>query len=188
MNARELENVARFLARRRTLAREAVTAGLACAALATPIAFLTFTAAVALIVGAGVALLVGAVSLLSRRDAILRLALEPTAYSLAEVRSYGERLVVLAERQRLAGWLREIVREARVPGNWYLADRVALYAGQIESLANDLASPLAQIRPSSAAACLRLLTHASESPLYNPDVPAEELPAAIRRIRLGISA
>ena len=65
---------------------------------------------------------------------------------------------------------------------------MTLYSGQIELLANDLASPIAQIRPSSAAACLRLLTHASESPLYNPDVPAEELPAAIRRIRLGISA
>jgi hypothetical protein len=43
------------------------------------------------------------------------------------------------------------------------------------------------VRRSSAATCRLLLTQGVDSPLYNPAVPADELPALIRSVRLGIS-
>jgi hypothetical protein len=60
-------------------------------------------------------------------------------------------------------------------------------SAQLELLATELASSWARVLPASAAACRHLLTEAVESPLYNPDIPAEELPATIQRIRRGIT-
>jgi hypothetical protein len=187
VNAREVETVGRRLERSRIRTRDAAVAAPACALLGASIAPFTLVGSLALLIGAGFAALLALANLLARRDAVARLALDPSAYTLAEVRRYGDRLTLPTERQRLAAWLQEVVREAPIPGNWYLADRVARYAAQLESLANDLAAPRGNVLPASAAACLRLLTHATESPLYNPDVPAEELPAMIQRIRHGIS-
>jgi len=44
------------------------------------------------------------------------------------------------------------------------------------------------VRRDSAAVCLHLLTHAAESPLYNPALPAEDLASTLERIRRGIGA
>ncbi len=140
-----------------------------------------------MLVGGAVAALLSLTNLLSRRNTIAQLALDPNAYTLAEVRRYGDPLIRPRERQRLAAWLREVVREAPMPGSWYLASRVARHEDQLEALAAEIAMPSARVRPSSAAACRRFLTHAAESPLYNYDVPAEELPAIIERIRSGIN-
>jgi hypothetical protein len=141
-----------------------------------------------ILVGGAIAALLGLASLMSRRNTIARLALDPHAYVLDEVERYGSALIRLTERQKLAAWLREVVRDAPRPGSWYLTDRVARHAGQLEVLAAEIATPSARVRPSSAVACRRLLTHAADSPLYNYDVPAEELGATIERIRWGITA
>ena len=58
----------------------------------------------------------------------------------------------------------------------------------LRALAGDLAAPTAAIHPPSAVACRRLLTHAVESPLYNPRLPADDLALALKRIRAGIEA
>jgi hypothetical protein len=63
---------------------------------------------------------------------------------------------------------------------------VALVAQELETLARDLASPRS-IAPASAVACRRLLTHMTESPLYNPRIPLDDLHLTLRRIRAGIA-
>jgi hypothetical protein len=124
---------------------------------------------------------------LTRREEIARLALEPQAYEVPEVSSYGRRLTAPSERQRLVAWIVEIIEEEAIPGSWYLTDRVVRYADELSALSHDLADPRAQIRPASAAAAHRLLTQAVESPLYNPSLPDDALPTIIAKIRLGIS-
>jgi hypothetical protein len=188
VNARELEGIERRLAHKRLRAREAALTAAGCTCVAAAIAPFALTGALPMLVGGAVAALLSLANLTSRRNTIARLALDPNAYALDDVRRYGNALIRLTERQRLAAWLRDVIREAQAPGSWYLVDRVARHAGQLELLAAEIAAPSASVRPSSAAACRRLLTHAAESPLYNYDVPAEELPAIIERIRWGITA
>ena len=188
MTARELENAGKTLERKRFRAREAALVAVACAVLAAAAAVLSLTAAVACLVGATAAGVMALENVTSRRNLIAWLALEPRAHAIAPVRDYGRQLVLPAEREKLAAWLYEVVREAAVPGSWYLTDRVSRYATQLELLASEFAASWLRVRPASAAACRHLLTHAAESPLYNPDIPAEELPAAIQRIRRGITS
>ena len=142
--------------------------------------------AVALALGAGAAVqaLVCLAAVCGRRSLISKLALEPAAYALDEVERYGQR--VLGQRHRLAAWLAALVNEATYPGTPYLVHRVRRHAADFESLARELGSPRARVRPTSAVACRRLLTHAVESPLYNPRIPSDDLVSALNRIRSGI--
>jgi hypothetical protein len=187
MNARELEAASEDLRRRRKHQSEAAILAAVCALLAFAMLPVAAGAAIALGAGSAAGALVGVVSGLARQDKIELLALDPDAHELPEVARYASRLTTRFERERLAGWLLEILSEAHIPGNWYLAHRVARYAEELAALSRDLADPRAQIRPASAAACHLLLTQAVDSPLYNPAVPADQLPAIITRIRLGIS-
>jgi hypothetical protein len=188
MTARELERAGRILERKHRRAREAAGAAAVCAVLMAVTAPLSLTAGLACLAGAVAASTMALANVVSRRDLIRRLALDPHAHAIGAVRDYGLRLVSPAERQKLAAWLYEIVREATVPGNWYLADRVSQHSAQLELLASEFASSWLRIRPVSAAACLHLLTHGPDSPLYNPDIPAEELSTRIERIRMGITS
>jgi hypothetical protein len=188
MNARELDHARALLQRRRIWVREGFATAGVCTLAAAATAPFALTIALALLVGAAAALLLAAMNVVERRDAIARLALDPNAYSLPEVRGYGDRLVAPAEREKLAGWLRELIRDASFPGSLYLSDRVSAYAHQLEFLASELTASWVSVRPDSAAACLHLLTHAAESPLYNPALPAEELATTLERIRRGITA
>jgi hypothetical protein len=186
MNAREVEAAARDLARRTTRWREAAVVAALCAVLAAVAAPSASTAALVLAGAAALAALLVVTNQLARREAIARLALDPEAYVLPDVYRYGMRLTGSFERERLAAWLLEIIRDARIAGSSYLADRVEYYTHQLELLAEELAAPSVRVRPSSAAACHLLLTQAVDSPLYNPAVPAGELPVIIARIRSGI--
>jgi hypothetical protein len=129
-----------------------------------------------------------ALALYGHRERVARLALEPSAYVLPEVARYGRPLAEPGHRARLAAWISEILADAHLPGNLYLADRVRRFAHELETLARDLVQPDTLMQPASAVACKRLLTHPVESPLYNPRLPADELSLALRRIRAGISA
>ncbi|HEY1521139.1 MAG TPA: hypothetical protein VGF91_32235 [Solirubrobacteraceae bacterium] len=187
MTARELDDAGALLEVRRIRARDgfatAVTCGLAAAAA------LPFSPALgfSLLIGAAAAVLPALMNMLHRRDVIARLALDPNAYSLPEVRRYATRLALPAEREKLAAWLRELVEDAPHPGSLYLSDRVSRYARQFEFLASKLTSSWVDVRPDSAAACHHLLTHAAESPLYNAALPAEQLESTLERILRGIT-
>jgi hypothetical protein len=187
MNARELEAASQDLRRRRKRQSEATILAVTSALLAMATVPLAPGVAIALGAGAVSGALVAVASVLARQDKIARLALDPEAYELPEVSRYASRLTTRPERERLASWLLEILNEAHIPGNWYLTNRVVRYAEDLAALSRDLADPRARIRPASAAACHLLLTQMVDSPLYNPAVPADQLPAIISRIRLGIS-
>jgi len=184
MNARQLEDAQERLRTRQRRTVEAAVLAVAGSAAALAVSLVSSTLAIALGAGAAVEALVAVAALVSRRELIARLALEPDAYVLPDVDRYGKRLV--RERQRLAAWLREVIRDARVPGSFYLRERVARHADELDSLAHELAAPAAQVQPASAVACLRLLTRAPESPLYNDRLPADDLALALRAIRAGI--
>jgi hypothetical protein len=186
MDAYDLELADASLEHQRGRLREGIEAAVMCLVLAAATAPFALSFALALIVGAGVAGIIAIANVLSRRDAIARLALESNAYVLTDVRQYGDQLASLAERQKLAAWLYEIVSDIRSSSNLYTDDRVLRHAGLLESLAHDLSAPEARVRPSSAAACRHLLTHAA-SPLYNPQTAPNALPMTIEGIRRGIT-
>jgi DNA-binding PucR family transcriptional regulator len=185
VNAQDLEIAGANLERKSDRVRDGVEAAAMCTALAIVTAPFTLTLALALLVGAVAAGLIAIANKLSRQETVARLALDPDAYILTDVRHYGEHLVSPAERQKLAEWLHEIASDTRASASLYLDDRVLRHAGLLESLARELSAPGAHVRPSSAAACRHLLTHA-ESALYNPAVSPEALPLTIERIRRGI--
>jgi hypothetical protein len=184
---RRIEQAAEKLrnGRRRTIE----CAVLALATLAGAISAAPFTTRFAVIFGACAAteVLLALAALLSRRDLIGRLALEPAAYVLPEVRRYGEQSAQLKQRERLAAWLAELPALSQLPGTIYLADRIEAVAAELEWLGHELAAPSARVDAASAVACRRLLTDAVGSALYNPRVPEDDLHLALRRIRFGIS-
>ena len=188
MTAREVESAASSLACSRRRIRE--TAGLAgaCAIGALVTLPVALTVAVAFGAGAVASCVFAVMDAVARRHRIARLALDPQAHDVPEVSRYASRLTRHLERQRLADWIVEILGEAsRVPETWYLASRVLRYAEELRTLSCELADPRAEIHPTSAVAVHVLLTQAVDSPLYNPTLRAEEPPATIARIRLGIS-
>jgi hypothetical protein len=143
--------------------------------------------AIALGVGAALQVSVAVLLWLSRRERIERLALDPSAYAIPEVARFGDRVCALRERRRLAAFIEAVVSERGSPLELHLVARVARYAQQLETLARELASPAAHFEPAMAVACRRLLTRPVESPLYNPNLPEEDLRALLLRIRAGIS-
>lgn len=185
MTARELEQAAADLCRKRRRAREAATLAAGTSVLAVLAAVFWPALVVPFACGIAAEAALGAVSLAARRNRISRLALEPAAYVLPDVERFGRRLAEPGYCVRLAAWISEILTEAYVPGNLYLADRVALFRRELDALARELAGPV-RIQPSSAVACRRLLSDMVESPLYNPRLPTEDLGLALERIRAGI--
>ena len=188
MNAREVEASADDLTRRRKCIRESLRFAAVCAVVA--VAAIPFALELVAAFGAGAVtgLLVAMFCALGLQDRIALLALDPLAHELPEVSRYANRLAAQFERERLAQWIVDMVREAsHISDSWYLSGRVIRYADQLAVLGEELADPITQIRPASAVALHLLLTQAVDSPLYNPALPADQLPAIIANIRLGIT-
>jgi hypothetical protein len=187
MNARDVEMAAAAVERSRYRARRCVITAGVVAAIA--VAALPMSTGFAIALGVGVALEISVAVLLwlSRRERIERLALDPSAYAIPEVARFGARVCALRERRRLAAFIDAVVNERGSPLELHLVVRVGRYAQQLETLARELASPAAHFEPAIAVACRRLLTRPVESPLYNPNLPEEDLRALLLRIRAGIS-
>jgi hypothetical protein len=188
MDARALEDAAARIEGKKRRAREHTA--LAMAALLVALLALLFSrldAAVALGVGASVQIVLAAGILFSRRALIERLALDPTAYVIAEVRHFGLRVTEPRELADLADHLRRVAADASTPTTIWLSDRVEAFTSQLDALARDLLSPSVAVEPPSAVLCRRLLVDAVESPLCNPQIPSEELALALHRIRQGIN-
>ena len=186
MDARSLDDAAdRIRAKRRRLVESLALAG-GSALLVWPALANDGRLAVAWAVGATFEAVAAGWFALSRRGLIERLSLDPDAYALPEVQAYGRRLVDLRRRRVLAQGIRKMTREALRPGSLYLGDRVVRHARELETLARDLAAPGTRVHPASVARCRQLLTEAAESPLYNPRLPADDIPQILRRIRAGM--
>ena len=185
MTARELEHIQETLGVQGR--RFQVALGLACmsAVAAGAVAALWPRLAAALVVVAVVEAIIAAVAHNVRGERIAWLALDANAYQIPEVADYGRRCADKRERDRTAAWIRELVAEGRRADSLHLSDRVVRYARELERIASEL-DAATRVLPPAAVACRRLLTHAVESPLYNPRLPAEDLIVALERIRRGI--
>lgn len=188
MNAREVESAAADVQStgRRTL-RSFAVAGMGASGAA---ALAPFSSAIAIGLGAaGAVELTRAIVLwLYRRERIERLALDPSAYAIPEVARFGARIAAVSERRRLAAWIDSVVHDRGQPLELHLVGRAGKYAHQLETLARELATPSARVDPATAVACRRLLTRPVESPLYNPNLPEEDLRALLIRIATGITS
>ena len=120
------------------------------------------------------------------RELLQRLALEPAAQDLPVVRLYAHRLLKQPARDRLAASINSLIADAEKPGTFCLTDRIALVDDQLRMVARELATPEIPVQARSVVACVRLLTHGVESPLFNSRVPVEQLQATLLRIRFGI--
>jgi hypothetical protein len=179
-----VERAERTLARRRHRMRAGLALAPAAAALALAVLPLSSRLSIAFAAGALVQLLACAVQSARIDGLVARLALEPAAYAIPEVREYGARLA--RERASLGAWLVEVLDDAGRPDSLYLSDRVAHYAEEIHAAAQELMAPGSSVPPVCLATCRRLLTVATDSPLYNANVPAVDLGSALFRIRAGI--
>jgi hypothetical protein len=110
-----------------------------------------------------------------------RLAGERDAHVIPEVLAYARRETTMERRQTFAALLR---RELQQPGRVVDA-RIAAVADELEALARELEDDALALDPVSAVACMRLLSDAAESPLFNAVVPVEELRSRILQIRSG---
>lgn len=122
-----------------------------------------------------------------RVEYLERLAVDRDAYRLPAVRRFGDRLTAQAERRRLAAGL--LCAVERAGGHFALTapDRLNACASELCDVAEQLRDGRTRVSPTSAATCRRLLGRAAESPLYNEDLPFEDLTAALYRIRDGIT-
>jgi hypothetical protein len=189
MNARALEEAAARIEGKRRRARQHGALAFAAAPVAALLALGSSRhgLAFAVAVGAIVQIVLAAGMLWSRHTLIERLALDPAAYVIGEVRRFGLRATEPRELAHLAGRLRSVAAEASSPGSVWLADRVEAFTSQLDALARDLLSPSAAVEAPSVVLCRRLLVNAVESPLCNPQIPTEELALALHRIRRGIT-
>jgi len=179
-----VERAERILAHRRQRMRAGLVVAAVAAALALAVLPLSPRLSIALAAGGFVQLLACGIQRARIDGLVARLALEPAAYAIPAVRDYGARLT--RERARLGAWLVEVLDDAGRPDSLYLSDRVAHYAEEIRAAAHELMAPGASVQPVCLATCRRLLTMATDSPLYNENVPAVDLGSALYRIRAGI--
>jgi hypothetical protein len=130
--------------------------------------------------------LAAAVRFAQRRGVVDRLALDPAAYRIRAVDRHGRRAAGRRQREMLAARLESL---AHGPESYPLVipERVEMYRGDLEDLIRRLGCAEADMSPPQAVACRRLLTRCAESALYNAHLPAEDLGAALRRIRDGVS-
>jgi hypothetical protein len=118
-----------------------------------------------------------------RWELVDRLAGEPDAYVISEVRAYASREAGSDKRHGYAAWIRSKVLHPEPA----LAPRIAAAAAELEALADELDDEDLRLEPACAVACLRLLTDLAASPLLNPGLPADDLRSRVIQIRAGFS-
>lgn len=186
MTARQVDRAAERLDGIRQRRRGRLVAlGVAAAA-----ALVALTQSTALAISFGLGVLVMALLAFSdtcrRRELLQRLALNPNAYVVPEVKRYGDYLVGPRGRRRLAASLDRVLSHAGTPMSYCIGERVNKFRDEIEALAASLRAPKSDVEPTSVALCWRLLTRAAESPLYNGNIPADDLGFQVQRIQAGI--
>jgi len=139
--------------------------------------------ALPLFVGGVVVWALGVRALWRRWDLVDRLAGDEDAYVISEVRAYASREATIDRRRSFAALIRGSVREPGASPD----PRTEAAVEEFRALASELEDENLALNPAAAVACLRLLSDLDESPLLNPELPAEDLRARVRQIRSGFS-
>ncbi len=134
--------------------------------------------AVPLFVGGLAVGVLGVRAALEQSEIIDRLAGDPDAYVISEIRKRAARDATMERRRSLAADVRWWLREPQ-------ADRVTVVASELEALAADLDDAALELDPACAVACVRLLSDSERSPLLIAASPVEELRSRIIQIRFG---
>jgi hypothetical protein len=125
----------------------------------------------------------------ARRRRLATMALSPKLVQLPDLESERKRLQSARTRRALAAGLRRtadpIQPSRRLDPCPVLVDRVAAVRAQLLELANDLEQTQTP-DPACVAVLRELLTNGS-SPLYNPNVPADDLHTTLSRARAGLT-
>jgi hypothetical protein len=159
--------------------------GLAVVALGTATVAATVAPSLALPLFVG-GLVVGALGLRAlwrRWDLVERLAGDPDALVIPEVRAYATREATMERRQTFASF----IRTAHATPSAVCSARCLALASELEALAADLEDEALELDPAAAVACMRLVSDVAGSPLLNASLPAEDLRAQVCRIRSGFS-
>jgi hypothetical protein len=169
--------------------------GALCVAIAGAVLAVAGQLAIALPAAAGavVGLLVALSAHGDRRQLVVRLVGQRSAYSIPEVAEAARRMATRERRNELARSLTRIVMAATgfEPASPTLAPlhaRVEAHADEILAIAYLLARDGVKVHPASLALLDRLITSAPRSPLFNPAVPEQHLRIALQRIRSAIDA
>jgi hypothetical protein len=117
-----------------------------------------------------------------RWDLVNQLTVEPDAYSIPEILDLAASEATFARRR----WYATAIRRTLSNRPPYDA-RIAQVADELDALALELEDPELELAPACAVACRRLVSEPSESALFDPEVPTEDLRATVRRIRLGLT-
>ena len=126
----------------------------------------------------------GVRALYRRWDLVERLLSERDAYVIPEVLGHATRMATSDSRRRLAASIRTTLTQPGI----LIESRVDAAADELEALASELGDDTLELDPVCAAACLRLVSDYSESPLLNHSASAGELRTAVLRIRSGFTA
>jgi hypothetical protein len=125
----------------------------------------------------------------ARRRRLATMALSPKLVQLPDLEPERKRLQTARTRRALAAGLRRtadpIQPSRRLDPCPVLVDRVAAARAQLLELANDLEQTQTP-DPACVAVLRELLTNGS-SPLYNPNVPADDLHTTLARARAGLT-
>ena len=140
-------------------------------------------AAVPLFVGGASIGFLGIRAMWRHWDFVDRMADEPDAYAIAEVRAYAARDATMARRvfyaETIRGWTR--------PRPLAADHRIATAAIQLDELASELEDETRDLDVGCAVACRHLLTDPTTSPLLNMTLPPEGIRSSIARIRAGFT-
>lgn len=124
------------------------------------------------------------------RQRLARMALSPELIQLPDVAAERRRLQSARTRRTLATGLRRTAAAIQPPSRFdpcpVLVDRVAPIRDELLELADDLEETQTP-DPAYVALIRELLTNGS-SPLYNPNLPADDLYTNVARARAGIAA
>jgi hypothetical protein len=181
MNARAVEDAARRLRELHREEWEDVALAVLTLALAIAATQVRPTVALPLLAGGGAAAVLAVRAFWRRWDLLDRLTFERDAHTIPEVRAEALKAATPESRQRLAQTIHRIVRG---PG-LALAGRVTAYVDELEELATELERAELVLDPACAVECVRLLTDGSESPLFNPSLPPQDVRSRVRQIRSG---
>jgi hypothetical protein len=125
----------------------------------------------------------------ARRWRLATMALSPELVGLADLAAERRRLQSARTRRALAAGLRRTVDPIQPPSRFDPCPVLADRAHAVRAKLLDIATALEQTPtpdPASVALLRELLTNGA-SPLYNPNLPADDLHTALARARAGIT-
>jgi hypothetical protein len=150
--------------------------------LALVASFLRPSLALPLLIGALASVVLAGRAFFRRLELFDQLLLDRDAYAIPQIRRRAENMASMESRRALAQTVR--TRLTPVPG-YGVAERVALAAEELKSLAAELDDETLSLDPACAVRCDQLLNNYADSPLLNTLLPAQDVEIWIRQIRSG---